>query len=135
MSRGHAFQWEPYQEAAASYAPSYDAGEGTRPLERVLARDDRQPSGPRNQARDWSAALDVIARAAHQHHARKDNLRDLETRIHDWLTRLEAELVDAESRARLAERRALEAERRAAEAEEWLERMYERINEHFGIVE
>lgn len=136
MSRAHAFRWESYPEETASYRPPSDAGEGVRAFERDLAREGRRPRAPHDGARrDWSAALDAIARAAHQHHARRENLRELETGIHERLTRLEAELVHAESRAQAAERRAQEAELRAVEAEEWLQRMYERINEHFGLAE
>ncbi|HEX2552137.1 MAG TPA: hypothetical protein VHL98_00450 [Microvirga sp.] len=99
-------------------------------------RDEPRPPASREAGRgDWTAALDAIARAAHQHHARRENLRELETRVHDRLTHLEAELVHAERRAQAAERRALEAEQRAADAEEWLQCMYERINEHFGIAD
>ncbi len=129
MSKAHAFLWESHPDEVAPYDQPYASRGAARPSVRT-------PTGGHDPARrDWSAALDAIARAAHQHHARKEELRELETRVHDRLTRLETELVHAESRAQAAERRAQDAERRAAEAEEWLQRMYERINEHFGIAE
>ena len=129
MSKAHAFQWEAHPDEVASYDQSHTPRSAARPSARALA-------GASDLARqNWSAALDAIARAAHQHKARKEELRELETRVHDRLTRLETELVHAESRAQAAERRAQDAERRAAEAEEWLQRMYDRINEHFGVAE
>ncbi len=136
MSRAHAYRWEPHPEEAAPPSPTFRPAQAARPPERSPAREGGRSAAPHDPARrDWSAALDAIARAAHQHHARKENLRELETRVHDRLDRLEAELAHAESRAQAAEQRALEAERRAAEAEEWLQCMYERINEHFSLVE
>ena len=136
MSRAHAYRWEPHPEEAALQSPTFRTGPSARPPERPSGLGSGHSPAPRDPARrDWSAALDVVARAAHQHHARRENLRELETRVHERLSRLEAELVHGESRAQAAEQRALEAERRAAEAEEWLQCMYERINEHFSLAE
>ncbi len=154
MSKAHSFSWETRPPAVAPLGRSLDAGDVARPTGRApegvghrplsqhdgRERADRERSaldreaGRRAPARqDWSAALEAIAQAAHQHEARREELRELETRVHERLKRLESELLYAESRAQAAERRAVEAERRAAEAEEWLQRMYDRINEHFGI--
>ncbi len=136
MSRAHAYRWDPHPEEAPPYGPGYRAGPSSRSPEREGAAEGARLSPLRDPGRrDWSAALDAVARAAHQHHARKENLRELETRVHDRLSRLEAELVHAEGRAQAAEQRAADAERRAAEAEEWLQRMYERISEHFSLAE
>ncbi len=136
MSRAHAFRCEPHPEEAPPYGPASRTGPSSRSLDREGAAESGRSAPSRDPGRrDWSSALDAIARAAHQHHARKENLRELETRVHDRLSRLEAELVHAEGRAQAAEQRAVDAERRAAEAEEWLQRMYERISEHFSLAE
>jgi predicted nucleic acid-binding Zn-ribbon protein len=82
--------------------------------------------------RDWSAASLALEKAAQHHHARMEELREFEARILDKMRQLEAALRHEEARARAAEKRAQEAERRAAEAEEWMQRMCEKIHEHFG---
>lgn len=82
--------------------------------------------------RDWSAASLALEKAAQHHHARMEELREFEARILDKMRQLEAALRHEEARARAAEKRAQDAERRAAEAEEWMQRMCEKIHEHFG---
>lgn len=61
-----------------------------------------------------------------------EELREFEARILDKMRQLEAALRHEEARARAAEKRAQDAERRAADAEEWMQRMCEKIREHFG---
>ena len=90
-----------------------------------------RPTGDASR-RDWTAASLALEKAAQHHHARMEELREFEARILDKMRQLEAALRHEEARARAAEKRAQDAERRAADAEEWMQRMCEKIREHFG---
>ena len=90
-----------------------------------------RPQGETSR-RDWTAASLALEKAAQHHHARMEELREFEARILDKMRQLEAALRHEEARARAAEKRAQDAERRAVEAEEWMQRMCEKIHEHFG---
>jgi hypothetical protein len=90
-----------------------------------------RPQGESSR-RDWTAASLALEKAVQHHHARMEELREFEARILDKMRQLEAALRHEEARARAAEKRAQDAERRAVDAEEWMQRMCEKIHEHFG---
>jgi hypothetical protein len=134
MSTRFAYQRETAPEAVVPFARSRDEAEapaGRSSFGTGSAYGSLRPQGEASR-RDWTAASLALEKAAQHHHARMEELREFEARILDKMRQLEAALRHEEARARSAEKRAQDAERRAAEAEEWMQRMCEKIYEHFG---
>ncbi|HEX2552185.1 MAG TPA: hypothetical protein VHL98_00695 [Microvirga sp.] len=135
MSTRFAYQRETAPEGVVPFARSREEAESPHPRSSFGSGStygSLRPQGGEGGRRDWTAASLALEKAAQHHHSRMEELRDFEARILDKMRQLEAALRHEEARARAAEKRAQEAERRAGEAEEWMQRMCEKIHEHFG---